>query len=74
MMKPTSDLDVCALLGPDFTKHLEIHQEGDIIVVKLKHRLPYSVFRELVHKVREMGGGRLLRGRQFEIPVSHKQY
>ena len=73
-MKPTSDLDVCALLGRDLTKHLEITQEGNVVVVKLKRRLPYSVFNELVKKIREMGGGRMLRGRrQFEIPLEEKR-
>lgn len=71
--KPTSDLDVCALLGPDLTKYLDITQEGNVVVVKLKHRLSYSVFRQLVHKVREMGGSRLRGQKQFEIPIAEKE-
>ena len=58
MVRPTSITDVQVLLGdPKLTKLLIWGQSGNRVVAKPKRRLSRTVFREILKKFREMGGG-----------------
>lgn len=58
MVRPNSITEVQALLGdPKLTKLLIWGQSGNRVVAKPKSRLSRTVFREILKKFREMGGG-----------------
>ena len=57
-MRPQTLTDVQVLLeDPKLTKKLIWERKGNVVIAKPKHRLSSSMFREILRKFREMGGG-----------------